>query len=186
MCTQRMDVFLHRLLKKHRFEDMALPLGVLSTDLRSGKVIAFREKGDVTLPIRASCSYPGIFQPVEFEGRLLVDGGISVEVPTQLARAMGATHVIAVSIPMQAESIPPGNMFEVVNRCFQIIQHHRQELWRKYADVVIEPDVSQHGWNAFENGQRMVEAGEAAARAALPEILKIVEPEHTSMMQECS
>jgi NTE family protein len=176
MRTERMEAFLTRLLKKYRFEDMEIPLGVVSTDLQSGSVVAFRDKGDVLLPIPASCSYPGIFQPVAFEGRLLVDGGISVEVPAQMARAMGATHVIAVSIPMQAETMTPGNMFEVVNRCFQIIQHHRQEVWRKHADVVIEPGVSDHGWNAFENGQRMIEAGESAARAALPQIMKILEP----------
>jgi NTE family protein len=175
MRTERMDIFLRKLLKKYRFEDMEIPLGVVATDLQSGNVMAFRDTGDVLLPIRASCSYPGIFHPVEYQGRLLVDGGISVEVPAQLARAMGATHVIAVSIPMQAETMTPGNMFEVVNRCFQIIQHHRQEVWRKYADVVIEPAVSDSGWNAFENGNRMIEAGESAARAALPEIRKILE-----------
>lgn len=176
MRTERMEVFLGKLLQKSRFEDMEIPLGVVATDLQSGRVIVFREKGDVLLPIRASCSYPGIFQPVGFHGRLLVDGGISVEVPAQLARVMGATHVISVSIPMQAEAMAPGNMFEVVNRCFQIIQHHRQESWRKHSDVVIEPAVSDNGWNAFENGRRMIEAGEAAARAALPEILKILGP----------
>ena len=176
MRTERMEVFLGKLLKKCRFDDMEIPLGVVATDLQNGEIITFRDKGDVLLPIRASCSYPGIFQPVAFKGRMLVDGGISVEVPAQLARAMGATHVIAVSIPMQAETMTPNNMFEVVNRCFQIIQHHRQEVWRKHADVVIEPAVSDNGWNAFENGRRMIEAGETAARAALPQILKILEP----------
>jgi len=175
MRTERMEAFLRRLLKKHRFEEMEIPLGVVATDLQSGRMMAFRDSGDVMLPIRASCSYPGMFQPVAHEGRLLVDGGISVEVPALLARVMGATHVIAVCIPMQAPAIAPGNLFEVINRCFQIMQHHREELWRKYSDVVIEPAVSDNGWNAFENAHRMVEAGEAAARAALPEILKIVE-----------
>ena len=176
MRTERMEAFLGKLLKKYRFEDMDIPLGVVSTDLISGEAKVFREKGDVLLPIRASCSYPGIFQPVGYEGRLLVDGAMSVEVPALLARAMGATHVIAVCIPMQAASMAPGNMFEVVNRCFQIMQHHRQELWRKHSDVVIEPAVSDVGWNAFESGLRMIEAGEIAARAALPEIMKILEP----------
>jgi NTE family protein len=182
MCTARMEAFLRKLLKQHRFEDMQIPLGVLSTDVQSGKSIAFHGEGDVMLPIRASCSYPGIFQPVAYEGRLLVDGGVSVEVPAQLARAMGATHVIAVYIPMQSETPAPGNMFEVVNRCFQIMQHHGQELWRKHSDVVIELGVSEHGWKAFESAQRMIEAGETAAQAALPEILKILHPAENQLM----
>jgi NTE family protein len=177
MRTERMNNFLARLLKKFRFEEMQIPLGIVATDLQSGAAIGFHESGDVVVPIRASCSYPGIFQPVLHDGRLLVDGGISCEVPAQIARAMGATHVIAVSIPMQAESMVPGNMFEVVNRCFQIIQHHRQETWRKFSDVVIEPAVSANGWNAFDNGLRMIEAGEAATRAALPLILKMLQPD---------
>ena len=176
MHTERMEAFLRKVLKKYRFEEMEIPLGVVSTDLQSGNALSFRDHGDVLLPIRASCSYPGIFQPVRFEGRLLVDGGVSVEVPALLARTMGATHVISVGIPMQAESVAPGNMFEVVNRCFQIMQHHRRELWRRYSDVVIEPEVAEIGWNAFENGQKMIAAGEAAARAALPEIMKILGP----------
>jgi NTE family protein len=184
MRTERMETFLGKLLKKYRFEDMEIPLGVVSTDLQNGSAVAFRDQGDVFLPIRASCSYPGIFQPVTYKGRLLVDGAMSVEVPAQLARAMGATHVISVCIPMQAETMAPGNMFEVVNRCFQIMQHHRQELWRKHSDVVIEPAVSDHGWNAFENGQRIIEAGEAAARAALPEILKILGPRRDAPVVE--
>jgi NTE family protein len=176
MCTERMEAFLRKLLKGYRFEDMQIPLGVVSTDLQNGKAVAFRDHGDVLLPIRASCSYPGIFQPVPYEGRLLVDGGVSVEVPALLARAMGATHVISVYIPMQPECVAPGNLFEVVNRCFQIMQHHRQELWRKHSDVVIELGVSDHGWRSFESAQSMMEAGEAAARAALPEILGILQP----------
>lgn len=176
MRTERMESFLRRVLKKYRFEEMGIPLGVIATDLRSGKSRDFREQGDVLIPIRASCSYPGIFQPVAWEGRLLVDGGVSVEVPSALARDMGATHVVSVYIPMQSECMPPGNMFEVVNRCFQIMHHHSQELWRRHSDVVIEPDVSQIGWNGFENGKQMIEAGEVAARAALPEILKLLQP----------
>jgi NTE family protein len=175
MRTERMEAFLRKVLQKYRFEDMEIPLGVIATDLQSGRFLPFRDEGDVLLPVRASCSYPGIFQPVEYQGRLLVDGGVSVEVPAQLARAMGATHVISVYIPMQSETMAPGNMFEVVNRCFQIMHHHSQELWRRHSDVVIEPGVSDIGWNGFENGRQMIEAGEIAARAALPQILKILD-----------
>ncbi len=175
MRTERMEAFLRKMLENFRFEDMQIPLGVISTDLQSGQPVTFRDEGDVLLPIRASCSYPGIFQPVAFQGRLLVDGGVSVEVPAMLAREMGATHVISVYIPMQAESMAPGNIFDVVNRCFQIMHHHSQELWRRHSDVVIVPGVSEIGWNGFENGRQMIEAGEVAARAALPQILKILE-----------
>ena len=62
--SDRMKVFLSGVLKTHCFEDMRTPLGVLATDLCTGEPVSFRDTGDVFLPIRASCSYPGLFQPV--------------------------------------------------------------------------------------------------------------------------
>src|SRR5665213_3307451 len=83
-----------------RFEEMRIPLGVVATDLRKGIPVLFRDKGEVAPAIRASCSYPGLFRPVEYDGRILVDGAMTVEVPALLARKMGATRVISVCIPM--------------------------------------------------------------------------------------
>ena len=82
--------------------------------------MTFRDHGDVFLPIRASCAYPGLFLPVRHESRLLVDGAITMEIPALLARQLGATHVISVYLPAQSEALPPRHVFEVVNRCFQI------------------------------------------------------------------
>ena len=71
--SERMERFLKRLLKRFRFEDMVIPLGVLATDLATGESVVFEGKGEVTVPIRASCSYPGLFQPVRYGAQLLVD-----------------------------------------------------------------------------------------------------------------
>jgi NTE family protein len=65
---------------------MRMPLGVVATDVVTGECVTFRDRGDVVLPIRASCWYPGLFQPVRCGDRLLVDGAISTEVPALLAR----------------------------------------------------------------------------------------------------
>jgi NTE family protein len=68
--SERMKRFLERLLKLYRFEEMRIPLGVIASDLCAGRPMAFRDKGDVFLPIRASCAYPGMFLPVSYENRL--------------------------------------------------------------------------------------------------------------------
>jgi NTE family protein len=168
--SERMTTFLERLLKKMQFEDMQIPLGVVATDIRTGKPYAFRDHGDVAPAIRASCSYPGLFRPFEVYGRTFVDGAMTVEVPAALAHMMGATHVISACIPNQDETFEPQNMFQVVNRCFQIMMSHAEESWRRYSDVVLVPDVGRIPWDGFENAQRMIEAGEKAADAALPQI----------------
>jgi NTE family protein len=149
---------------------MQIPLGVIATDLRTGKPYAFRDHGDVAPAIRASCSYPGLFTPAEVDGRTFVDGAITVEVPAGLAHMMGATHVIAGFIPNQDEAFEPQNMAQVINRSFQIMMSRSEEGWRRHSDLVIMPDVGRIPWDGFQNAKRMIEAGEAAAEAALPEI----------------
>jgi len=168
MGTDRMKQFLSGVLEAQCFEEMRTPLGVLATDLCTGEPVSFSTRGDVFVPIRASCSYPGLFQPVHAAGRLLVDGAMSVEIPSVLARELGATHVIAVSVPPPPCIRPPADVFQVVRRCFQIMQRHSEAVWRDASDLIITPDLQSVEWNAFDAGPELVKAGEAAAMAALP------------------
>jgi NTE family protein len=177
--SERMTPFLQRLLKHMQFDDMEIPLGVIATDLRSGRAIEFRDRGDVAPAIRASCSYPGLFRPVELDGHTLVDGAISVEVPARLARRMGATHVISVCIPNQDEGYEAHHMFEVINRCFQIMMANNEGSWREQSDLVLLPDVGAIPWDGFENCKRMIEAGECAAEQSLPRIREWLGSAHT-------
>ncbi len=168
--SERMKRFLERLLKNYRFEEMRIPLGIIATDLATGQAVSFRDSGDVFLPVRASCSYPGLFQPVRHQGRLLVDGAMSMEIPALLARQLGATRVISVHLPAHgsAAAAAPRNVFEVVNRCFQIMQNRTEDSWRRDSDLVIQPNVRGINWNGFECGPDMVRAGAAAATAVVP------------------
>jgi NTE family protein len=163
------------LLECYRFEQMRVPLGIVATDLGSGKAVNFRDRGDVFLPIRASCSYPGLFQPVRHAGRLLVDGAMSTEIPTLLCRQMGATHVIAVHLPAP-EDVEPANVFQVINRSFQIMQNRTEHGWRVHADLVIAPDVKGIQWDGFAAGESLLAAGEEAAAAALAAIRSWLPP----------
>jgi NTE family protein len=149
---------------------MRTPLGVVATDLSTGGPVSFSGTGQVFDPIRASCSYPGLFRPVRHEGQFLVDGAMSVEVPAALARQMGATHVISVHLRASGPSAEPRSVFQVVNRCFQILQGFTEDNWRSETDLLIAPDVGGIGWDAFGHGRRLVEAGETAAAAAVPKI----------------
>lgn len=173
--SERMAEFLKGLLKVHRFEDMRVPLAVVATELRTGQPLVFRDRGDVLLPIRASCSYPGLFRPVRWQGHHLVDGAMTMEVPSTAVRALGATHVVSVCLPVNGGLLDPRNMFQVVNRCFQIMQRRSEREWRSASNVVIEPDVDGLTWDGFDSAERLIEAGEKAALAALPRILSWLE-----------
>ena len=174
--SERMNRFLERLLKTYRFEEMLIPLGVVATNLSTGMPVAFSGTGKVFDPIRASCSYPGLFQPVHHLGQLLVDGAISTEIPAVLARQLGATHVISVYLPSPDHGAEPRNMFHVVNRCFQILQSRAEGNWRSKTDLVIVPDVGGTEWDALGRGAQLIEAGKAAASAALLDIQKWFPP----------
>ena len=168
--SDRMTSFLQHLLKVYTFEEMRIPLAVAASDITTGKPMIFRGKGEVFLPIRASCSYPGLFQPIRYQDRYLVDGAITMEIPTLPLKQMGATRVIAVYLPMQSPLVDPQNMFRVVNRCFQILQARTEWEWRRHADLVIAPDVHGMSWDSFDSAKKLIEAGEKAALAALPRI----------------
>jgi len=170
MGSDPMTQLLRRLLKAFKFEDMRIPLAIVASDLNAGAPAVFRDKGDVILPVRASCSYPGLFQPVRYMNHCLVDGMISMDVPAAPLRRMGATHVVSVCLPTPTEAVDPQNMLSVVTRCLQVMNSRTESQWRRHSNVVISPEVSDVGWNSFESAQDLIQAGERAARAALPQI----------------
>ncbi len=170
--SDRMITFLARLLKANRFEDMRIPLGIVATDLITGKPVTFHGQGDVIVPIRASCAYPGLFLPLRHEGKLLVDGFVGMEVPAQPLLKMGCNHVISVAIPNQEGIDDYGNMFSVVSRCFQVMSARTEHDWKRYSSVVIVPPVANMAWDSFASAKRLIELGEEAAMAAMPTIRK--------------
>jgi NTE family protein len=134
--------------------------------------VVFRKFGEVSGPVRASCSYPGLFKPVELGGRLLVDGMVAMEVPAKPLYEMGATHVVSVYLPADEERVDPLSLVAVVNRCFQLMSSRMEAEWRRYSDAVIVPHVADVGWDSFDNVRHTIAAGEAAAEAVLPQIEK--------------
>jgi NTE family protein len=165
-----MSAFLQRLLTTCRFEEMRIPLGVMATDLATGYPVEYSGSGPVLDPIRASCAYPGLFQPVRHEGRLLVDGAMSAGVPAALARSLRATHVISVRLPAGAPTSEPSNAAQVVSRCMRLLQNRLEREWRGDSVLVIAPDLRGMEWNAFGRGPELIRRGEEAAMAALPQI----------------
>lgn len=175
----RMSLFLKKLLHAHRFEDMRIPLSVVATDLITGVPAVFRN-GDVIDPIRASCAYPGLLEPVPIGGRVYVDGAIGMEVPSAPVRDMQVDKIIAVRLVNRCNQ-QPSNFFEVINRCFRIMNQQSETSWRSRSDLIIEPDVTDAGWDGFASARRLIGAGEEAARAALPVIREWLRPAGTAL-----
>jgi NTE family protein len=166
--NQRLEKFLARFTPVKTFEEMTIPLAIATTDINAG-VSVYYTRGPVGLPLRASCAYPGLFVPIQYEGRTLVDGFLTSPVPVEGALLLGADIVIAVYL--EAGNLEqPRTFTDVLSRSFTIVQRHTDLTWRQQADVILEPDVKPFVWDDFTRTPDMVAAGAAATLAALPEI----------------
>src|ERR1700758_4310315 len=167
--NQRMEKFRAKFPPAKTFEELQTPLAIATTDIIDG-VSVYYSTGPIAPPLRASCAYPGLFVPIQFENRTLVDGFLTAPVPVEGALIQGADIVIAVYL--EAGGIEnPRTAVDIISRSFNIIQKHTDVTWRQQADVIIEPNVSSFAWDDFTKTPELVAAGEAAALNAIPEIV---------------
>lgn len=173
--NQRMEKYLARLTPAKNFEELRTPLAIATTDINAG-VSVYYTRGAIAPALRASCAYPGLFVPIQFEGRTLVDGFLTAPVPVEGAALLGADIIIAVYL--EAGNVEqPRTFTDILSRSFNIIQRHTDLTWRSQADIIIEPDVKPFVWDDFTKTPEMVAAGEAATLAALPQIRAAVSGE---------
>jgi NTE family protein len=172
--NERMAVWLRSTLRGLTFEDLAIPLSVVAADISTGEAVTF-QSGDLIPPLRASCSFPGLFVPIAYQGRLLVDGAIVDSVPVSPLRESRVGVIVGVHLKVSDRpGHVPANLFQVIGQSFQIAQGRNRAAWRDYCDVVIEPEVSGFSWDDFKRIDELVEAGERAAKEALSELRALV------------
>jgi NTE family protein len=173
--NHRLGDLVERVFDARQFEDLRIPMAVLATDLNTGEPVVLTH-GNLVEAIRASCAFPGLFEPVEIGTRTLADGGLVAPVPTCAARDLGAQFVLGVSVGIQdGHRGAPTNIFQVVARAVSAAQKHQLEIWERHADLVLRPDVQSLAWDDFDRVDEAIAAGAAVARQALPRIQKFLE-----------
>ena len=153
----------NREVQNKTIEQMRIPLGIVATDLQSGKGVLFRS-GNTGLAVRASCSVPGIFQPAIISGKEYVDGGLVAPVPVSYARQMGATLVIAVNISSEPVHQDASGTFGIMQQTISIMQRSINQYELKSADIVITPLLKQMSSGDFKSRNAAILAGEIAAQ----------------------
>ena len=172
--SDRMNGFLNTILKVKTFEELRIPLAVSATDFITGEGVLFRS-GPLIDPVRASCAYPGMFPPVQIDGRLLVDGLLTHSVPVAPLREMGADRVIAIYLSAHWVNKSPKHILDVIGQCFSIAQDRMCQVWKPMADLVVEPNVDGFTYDGFERAGDLIRAGEVAAEQVIDQIVKWVE-----------
>ena len=166
----QVETVLRRLVKVHgfrEFDELPIPFRAVATDLVTGTPVVFR-RGELAAVMRASMSVPGAIAPAEIDGDLLVDGGLTDNLPVNVARAMGADIVIAVNLgtPLMKRS-ELNSVFGVTGQMINILteQNVRASLASlKSTDILIEPALGDFSAADFDHLPTTVPIGAAAAR----------------------
>lgn len=159
------------LLEGKTFLDTIIPLAVVTTDIEKAEEVVFTS-GDLTKILRASCSWPGIFNPPRIDGKLVVDGGIKNSVPVSIAKRLDADFIIACDVGFCVTTdIEITNLPRMMLQSFQIMGRELNSHQSKEADIIIEPDLDNLDQMAFDKTSDIINRGQEAAEKALPEIL---------------
>lgn len=170
---ERLQNFVKRAVQGRPLEKLNRTFAVGATDLQSGEHVLFR-MGDTGIAVRASSSVPGIYQPVQINGRDYVDGAVSNPVPVQAARALGADLVIAVDVSARPAQGRISGTLEVLLQSLAIMGQAIAAHELRQADVVIRPDTSRLSAIGFDRRRLAIAEGERAAVAALPRIRELI------------
>lgn len=148
--------------------DLALPFAAVATDVVTGERVILRE-GPVSRIVRASCSVPGLVAPIQFDGMLLCDGGVSDNLPDEPARLLGADYVIGVDVfaPAYRNYLGPAGV--ALAALESLVR--RAGGGDVSVDCLIVPELVGHSYIRLSKHQEFISAGESATRAKLPVIL---------------
>jgi NTE family protein len=171
--TAKLGRFLDRTLDGRTFADLPVPFAAVACDLTTARRVVLDE-GPVAEAVLASSAIPGVFPPVERDGRLLVDGSLVDMVPAALARSMGADIVVAVDVSGPLPRRPPKTMVQIMVAVSTLQPGVADQLARD-ADLVLTPEVDTYAFWELSRMSEFEQAGQAAAEESLPLVHALVQ-----------
>ena len=176
-----MGAFLRRNFPRDRFEDLPIPCAVVTCELQTGEAVVLQESGDLIEAVRASCAIPGIFTPVEINGKRLFDGGIVANVPTKAVKKLGAEIVIAVDVLAAGATYwgTPSTLLGIFFQSTMLLLRAASKAHHYRADVVIIPKIAHLRPDEIGKIDEFIKAGEEAALEKIDEIRKLISAEQS-------
>ncbi|MDQ3322823.1 MAG: patatin-like phospholipase family protein [Acidobacteriota bacterium] len=171
-----MGAFIKQHFPVNKFEKLPIPFASIACDLETGEEIVLKNTGDLSLAIRASCAIPGVFVPVEIDGRKLIDGGVVAPVPTKAVRKLGAEIVVAVDVISSGATYwgSPTTLLGVFFQSAMMLLRTAAKAHHYRADVVIIPNISHLRPDEIGKMDEFIKAGEEAALEKIDEIKKLI------------
>jgi len=171
---ERLENFVNRAVQNCTLERLKIPFLAVATNVQTGEETVFAT-GNTGKAVRASCSVPGIFQPVRIGEKTYVDGGVVSPVAVDAARKAGADVVIAVDISAGVAGAAPQGTLETILQSIDIMYAKISAAQLRNADVVIRPRVNHISSSDFDKRHEAILEGEKAAAEALPRIQAILD-----------
>jgi len=167
-----LGAFIIRHFPVQRFEDLPIPFAAVACDLETGEGVDLKNSGDLATAIRASCAIPGVFVPVDCDGRRLIDGGVVSPVPTRAVRKLGAEIVIAVDVIASGATYwgSPSTLLGVFFQAAMMLLRTAGKHQHYRADVVIVPQIAHLRPDEIGKMNEFIKAGEVAALEKIDEI----------------
>ncbi|MBK8147229.1 MAG: patatin-like phospholipase family protein [Acidobacteria bacterium] len=171
-----MGEILEKSLPFKRIEDLPIPFAAVACALETGEKVIFRDKGDLITAVRASCAIPGVFVPVEYDGKNLIDGGVVSLVPAKTVKQLGAEVVIAVDVNACGATYwnSPSTFLGVLFQSAMLLLRTAGKSQHYRADVVIIPQIAHLRPDEIAKMDEFITLGEEAALAKMDEIKKLV------------
>ena len=167
--SEQFQEFIDKEVGSKNYEDLPRPFACVSADIRTGEKVIF-DSGPLSLGVRASMNLPGVFEPVEYRQRLLVDGGVVDYMPVDLVKKMGADFIITVYALPNFSHEAPSNVLGYVLRMGDLRGAALTENSEHLADFVIVSRVADIGSANMSQTSLAIEIGASAAYSALPQL----------------
>lgn len=171
---EKLENFINGKVKNTPIDKFRIPFYAVATNIQTGEEMVFG-RGNTGRAVRASCSIPGIFNPVVLGDKHYVDGGVVSPIAVDAARRFGADVVIAVDISANLSAAAPSRTFETIMQTVDIMHNKMSVIQLKNADIVIKPKVGHIGASDFTKRHEAIMEGEKATVAAMPAINQIID-----------
>jgi len=169
----KVGLILSNHISENSFEALQIPLIVAATELQSGKPKYFK-KGKLIKPVLASCCVPVIFHPVEYKKGIFVDGGILMNLPSQVLKKK-CDYIIGSSCNPIGGGFQLSGVKKLVERSMLLAINGNNSISKKKCDLIIEPEILS-GYSAFElkKANEIFKAGYDETKKLIPEIEKVM------------
>lgn len=168
--TEGIENIMIRELGNINIEELPMPFWAVAVDMKTTQELHIH-KGSLAKAVAGSCAVPGVFQPVEFEDKLLSDGGLSNTLPSNVLKLNNCDYVVAIDInPARAHGAESAKMVDILSCSIRILMKSNVVKGYLYADVLLKPDTKRFRSTKKDGYEEMIEEGYKAAIESIEKI----------------